>query len=88
MTLVPDTTTFLRAAGYSGALVCIGAVAARELIHRNWPGEQDRALRDIALRRLGKVAFGAAMLIPVALLAELRAQASQLVDDGETLEFR
>ena len=85
MTLVPEATTFLRAAGYSGALVCIGAVAARQLIHRNWSEEKDRDIRESALRRLGQVAFGAALLIPVALLAELRAQASQLVDEGETL---
>lgn len=85
MTLVPDPTTFLRAAGYSGALVCIGAVAARQLIHRNWSGDADREVREAALRRLGHLAFGASLLIPVAVLAALRAQASQLVDDGETL---
>jgi len=85
VTLLPDPTTFLRAAGYSGALVCIGAVAARELIHRTWATEGDAEVRAAALRRLGQVAFGAALLIPLALLAALRAQAAQLVDEGETL---
>ena len=85
MTLVPDATSLLRAAGYSGALVCIGAVAARQLIHRTWSAESDRELRDAAIRRLGVLAFGASLLIPVAVLSELRAQASQLVDEGETL---
>jgi putative copper export protein len=85
VTLAPDATSLLRAAGYSGALVCIGAVAARQLIQRSWSAEQDREVRDAALRRLGQVAFGAALLIPVAVLAALRAQAAQLVDEGETL---
>jgi len=85
VTLVPDPTTFLRAAGYSGALVCIGAVAARQLIHRAWSAESEAELRARALERLGVVAFAAALLIPVAVLAALRAQAAQLVDEGETL---
>ncbi len=42
-------------------------------------------MRDAAIRRLGLIAFGAALLLPVAALAALHAQAAQLVDEGETL---
>jgi copper transport protein len=85
VTLLPDFTTLLRAAGYSGALVCIGAVVARVLLRRTWTAEADLPAREAATRRLGQVAFGAALLIPVALFVTLRAQALQLLEDGETL---
>jgi putative copper export protein len=85
VTLVPDAATFLRAAGYSGALVCIGAVAARQLLRRTWAGEGDAPAREEAIRRLGLLAFGAALLTPIAVFASLRAQATQLLDEGETL---
>ena len=85
MTLIPDTGTLLRAAGYSGALVCIGAVAARQLLRRHWADPVDAPAREAAIRRLGQIAFGAALLIPIALFVELRAQAAQLLDEGESL---
>jgi copper transport protein len=85
VTLVPDAATLLRAAGYSGALVCIGAVAARQLLRRTWTGEGDAPAREAAIQRLGLIAFGAALLIPIAVYEALHAQASQLLDEGETL---
>jgi len=85
VTLLPDATTLLRAAGYSGALVCIGAVAARQLLRRSWNGEGDAVAREGAIRRLGMIAFGASLLVPLAAVASLRAQAGQLLEEGETL---
>jgi putative copper export protein len=85
VTLLPDASTFLRAAGYSGALVCIGAVAARQLLRRSWSDERDAPAREEAIRRLGLIAFGAALLLPLAVWASLRAQASQLLEEGELL---
>ena len=80
-----DLSTATRALGYAGALVCIGAIPARTLLRRSWGADADAEARAAAQRRLTWMVFGATLLLPLAVLAALRAQALQLVDEGERL---
>jgi putative copper export protein len=80
-----DASTLTRAAGYAAALICIGAIPARSLLRRSWSDPADGPVHEGAQRRLTYLAFGGALLLPVALFVALQRQALQLVDEGETL---
>lgn len=80
-----DLAALTRALGYAGALVCIGAIPARSLLRRSWAAEGDAAALKGAQQRLTWLVFAAALLLPIAALVALRAQALQLVDEGERL---
>jgi len=80
-----DLSALTRALGFAGALVCIGAIPARSLLRRSWSAEGDADALKRAQQRLTWVTFGAALLLPLAALMALRAQALQLVDEGERL---
>ena len=77
--------TTARALGYAGALICVGAIPARTLLRRSWGMPEDADALAVAQRRLTHFAFGAALLLAVTVLVALRAQALQLVDEGEQL---
>jgi len=74
-----------RALSFAGALVVIGAVPARALVRHVWRDPRHDAAREAALPRLARSAFLASLLLPLAAAFALHAQASALVDDGETL---
>lgn len=80
-----DLSAAARALGFAGALVCIGAIPARTLLRRSWNAEGDIDALRAAQHRLTWLVFGASLLLPLAVLAALRAQALQLVDEGERL---
>ena len=80
-----DLSALTRALGFAGALVCIGAIPARTLLRRTWNAEGDAAALTAAQHRLTWVVFLASLLLPLAVLSALRAQALQLVDEGERL---
>jgi putative copper export protein len=80
-----DLSAPARALGFAGALVCIGAIPARTLLRRTWNGEADAEALKVAQRRLTWVVCSASLLLPLAVLMALRAQALQLVDEGERL---
>jgi len=82
---VVDLSALTRALGYVGALVCIGAIPARSLVRRSWADAADAEALGAAQRRLTHITFAAALLLPIAVLVALRAQALQLVDEGERL---
>jgi putative copper export protein len=83
--LVLDLPAFARALGYAGALVCIGAIPARTLVRRSWGTGADTDAHAAAQRRLTHITCGGAFLLAFAVLVALRAQALQLVDEGERL---
>lgn len=74
------------AVGYAAGVIMVGAVPARLLL-RGWNGPADASAREGAIARLTVLTFGAALLLPVAALLALRAQAAQLVDEGEVLAW-
>lgn len=74
-----------RALGFIGALICIGAIPARSLLRRSWGRADDAAAHTAAQQRLTYLVFAAAFLLPLAALVALRAQALELVDEGERL---
>lgn len=76
-----------RASSFAGALVVIGAVPARALIRHAWRDPAHDAAREAALPRLGRCAFYASLLLPLAAAFALQAQAHALVDEGETLRW-
>lgn len=80
-----DPSALARALGYAGALVCIGAIPVRTLLRRSWADEPDAEALGAAQRRLTNITFAASLLLPLAALVALRAQALQLVDEGERL---
>lgn len=77
--------TLARALSFMGALVCIGAVPARALIRHAWRDPALDPVREAAIRRLTRIAWAAAISLPVAALFSLHAQAAAMVDDGERL---
>lgn len=80
-----DLSALARALGFAGALVCIGAIPARTLLRRSWNVEGDAEALRTAQHRLTWIVFSASLLLPLAVLMALRAQALQLVDEGERL---
>ncbi|HEX7918868.1 MAG TPA: hypothetical protein VF454_05650, partial [Gemmatimonadales bacterium] len=74
-----------RASSFAGALVVIGAVPARALIRHAWRAPTHEAAREVALPKLGRCAFYAALFLPLAAAFALHDQAHALVDEGETL---
>jgi putative copper export protein len=79
------TDILTRTFGYSGALLCIGAVVARALLHRSWRESIDAEALERATVRLTWVAFIGALFLPFASWISLTSQALQLVDEGEVL---
>ena len=74
-----------RATSFAGALVVIGAVPARALVRHAWRDPAGAGAREAAVRRVARVAFLGALLLPFALTFALHDQARALLDEGETL---